>query len=632
MCGIGAIVSKAQNEAETGEALSKINGLQQHRGPDDSGTFIEGNVGLCHTRLSIIDLSAGGHQPFSSADGDYQLVYNGEVYNFQELRRKLEAKGHLFRSESDTEVVLAAYIEWGTGCFEKFDGMFALVIYDRKRRKLVGARDRMGIKFLHYYKDGSRVVIASEVKSVIGVTGKSSYCRSRLNDILMAGHIEGYHTMFEGVETLPPGSYFEIDIENLEFVQQRYFDMLDRIDPGSYEANRDMPMGKHAEKLEKLLLESMEIHMISDAPLGSLCSGGLDSSLVTAMAQKVNPSIRILHAASKGVVGERRYAEQVAEALGIGIDYVDMDNARFNSLMVDATYHLDAPIYHPNDMSLYIVCEHARDNGLKVLLCGEGADEMFGGYSWQRFFMSKVKMNRAMCSLSNHMKPIRKRWRRNYADYRSNMRLGFSDYMHFAGVFEPYGLDSNAMVSKASSVIWNEAYNLKRWNEIWDRFGFVDDITERAGDAVLADNMSGHLATILHRTDRMGMMASIENRVPFLENEIIDFALNLPVQFKTGGKKFKEVLKHVASDYLPKGIINRTKEGFPVPWGDFVAYRERLFDDGFICNELSIDATLARRICSGDDYMLFRMLAMEIWGRLFVYGQDRDDVKALILE
>lgn len=630
MCGIGAVVSKNNSEVETCQVLSAINNLQRHRGPDNEGTFVDGNIGLCHTRLSIIDLSEKGHQPFFAADGNYQLVYNGEVYNFRELRKQLEAKGHRFRSESDTEVVLEAYIEWGTGCFEKFDGMFALVVYDKSRRKLVGARDRMGIKFLHYYTDGTQVVIASEIKSIISIVGNKRYRRSQINDILMAGHIEGGHTMFEGVETLTPGSYFEINLDSLDFTEKRYFHLLDRIDPEAYKTNRDISIGKHAEILKKLILESINIHMISDAPLGSLCSGGLDSSLVTAMAKTVNPSIKIIHAASKGVVGERLYAGLVADSLGIELDCVEMDSERFNSLMVDATYHLDAPVYHPNDMSLYIVCEHARDEGLKVLLCGEGADELFGGYNWQRYFMSKVKAKHTMDNLSRHIIPVRKRWRRNISDYRSYFRLDFSDYMPFAGVFEPYGLDSNAWVMKASSIMWNEGYNLKRWNEIWDRFDFVDYLQERAGNSVLADNLMGHLATILHRTDRMGMMASIENRVPFLENEIIDYAINLPVQFKTGGKKFKEVLKNVAAEYLPKEIINRKKEGFPVPWGDFVSYKERLFKDGFICNDLSLDNEITRRISAGDNQMLFRLLAVEIWGRLFIYGQDREEVKALL--
>jgi asparagine synthase (glutamine-hydrolysing) len=629
LCGIGIIVSRKNiSESELREKLERINVVQRHRGPDHSGCHFHPNVGLCHTRLSIIDLSEKANQPFVSEDGNSVIVYNGEVYNYTDLREDLSKLGYHFETRSDTEVLLKAYVAWGADSFRRFDGMFSFGILDKAKNRLIIARDRIGIKALHYFIDHEKIIIASEIKSILKVAGHIPYSHGSVNDILLLGHIEGSRTPFQGIYTLPPGTYAEIDLLAFSFENHPYHECLKEVAAEEYESNRKLSASRLSQNLDGLLQDSVRSHLTSDAPLGSLCSGGLDSSLITAIATKFDSDIELYHAGVEGGGGEERYAKLVADHLHLKIHTVAVNKRVYLDNLVAAIYHSDVPTYHPNDIPLYLVCKLANSHGVKVLLCGEGADELFGGYPWQIDFV------RSLIRRSWIGDRFLKRLRRRLAD------VGFrhvdfpdrslSDYVYSAGVTQPYGYIGNFMIMKNYAFLWNDGETLRRWNAILDSYHFLESLPEKCGNALLLDNMFGHLGSILHRTDRMGMMASIENRVPFLENAIIHFALNLPLKFKIKGGSGKWLLKQVAEKYLPKNTIYRSKQGFPVPWAEYISYKPALFRNGFMSEHFGLSHDLIGRVASGDSFLLFRLLAMEIWGRLFVRGEDLSSVQELV--
>jgi asparagine synthase (glutamine-hydrolysing) len=626
MCGIGAYISRGPvGRDQLYDYMSVINKSQSHRGPDSTGICCDSHMALCHTRLSIIDLSANGGQPFTTEDGNYTIVYNGELYNFPGIREELEARGYTFKSKSDTEVILKAYVEWGPGTFARFDGMFAFAIYDRPRKKLVLARDRMGIKFIHYYSDDHRIIIASEIKAILELLGKVDYRKRAVDDILLFGEIEGSSTIYEGVKTLEPGAYAEIDLETFECHKHFYFRLLGEISPAHYASVAGMQADVLVDQLDRLLRKSVKMHLISDAPLGCLCSGGVDSSLITAIAHEYNPDISIYHAGVEGGGGEEKYARIVADYLDIDINYIYMSREKYLADLTDVTYHLDKPMYHPSDVSLYNICNKARSQGTKVLLCGEGADELFGGYSWQKDFITSIKA-RKIIGNGKFVKLLK-----SVVFGRLDMSAeGLDSFVTHAGLYQPMGYKGNNTVVKSASLLLNNGENLERWNAILDRYGFNGDICERCGNAIILDNLLGHLSTILYRTDRMGMMSSIENRVPFLENDIIRFAMNLPLKFKIRGRRTKWLLKRVAERYLPREVIYRKKIGFPVPWYNYLRYEDDLFKDGFVSSHLSMPTPLMQRVTNDDPEMLLRFVTLEIWGRLFIYRENRDRIKSLL--
>lgn len=636
MCGIGVYISRnSLQREELQKQLQIINECQKHRGPDNSDIYCEPNIGLCHTRLSIIDLSNKANQPFISQDHSFIIVYNGEIYNFLEIRNELEQLGYAFKTDSDTEVILNAYIEWGTNSFIKFNGMFAFAIYDKIANRLIVARDRIGIKVVHYYIDKCKIIFASEIKAILRLLTNIRYRHQAINDVLTHGHIEGQLTAFEDIYTLLPGKYCEINLSAFELSIETYFELLEAIDPKIYIQNKDILIFSHINELDKLITESVKKHLISDAPVGSLCSGGIDSSLITAIAKRINPEIKIYHAGVEGAGGEEYYANVVANHLEIDINYIYMTKRKYLESLVDVVYYSDMPIYHPNDIPLYHICKLANSHGVKVLLCGEGADELFGGYSWQKNFIDALYFKSIFDGILNKNKYIRfiKNTLRNklfdHIDY-SDERI--EDYIYIAGMILPYGYKSNFRSIKCQSLILNKGESLIRWNRILDSWKFLDDIIEIGGNSILVDNMLGHLSTILYRTDRMGMMASIENRVPFLENDVINFALNLPLEYKIHKNTSKKVLKLVAERYLPKEIVYRKKAGFPVPWGKYIKYNEDLFNNGFISKNFCIPSELIQRVVNNDDLLLFRLLSLEIWGRMYIYNESKQSIKRIICE
>ena len=630
MCGIGCFIAKRNNiEYDIEDTLKIINTTQIHRGPDSQGYYTDRLIGLCHTRLSIIDLSEKARQPFFSDDKNYVIVYNGEVYNFKDIREELKRNGVHFSTESDTEVVLKSYIFWGAECFKKFNGMFAFVVYDRVRKKVFVVRDRGGMKFVHFYSDDECIIIASEVKAILRLL-KNYTCRSdSLHDILLVGHIDGTKTGFEKIFTLEPGTFMEIDLNICSISIKDYCTIKKEIKPHIYLENTSIPFDRAVEHLDALIHQSVKMHLISDAPIGSLCSGGIDSSLITTIACGYNPDITIYHAGAEeeGYWSEEKYAELVADRLNIDIHYIKMNKKTFFNNLVDTIYHLDLPQYYASDISLYQVCSLAHKHGVKALLCGEGSDELFGGYPWHKRYLNQLQRQKY---LNNRIfDAIKMKFLNKNLEYSRNNNLKYSrnkNYYFLKGILITYHSD----LSMKYPLLLNKGENIVRWDQIYQAFQFLDNTDERLMNTLLMDNIHGHLGSILYRTDRMGMMASIENRVPFLENNIIDFAIHLPLKYKIAQNESKFILKKVAEKYLPKEIIYRRKKMFSSPIMSYIKYNEDLFKHGFVEDFFSVPQDILHNLIKNDKILLYRLLAIEIWGRIFIYKENRENIKRLI--
>jgi len=375
MCGIcGMFYPDAQQRADRG-VLSEMNAQIAHRGPDDDGFFVEGNVGLAMRRLSIIDVKTG-HQPLSNEDERIWIVYNGEIYNHQELRADLEAKGHRYRTKSDTETIVHLYEEYGRDCVKYLRGMFAFAIWDRRDGKLFVARDRLGIKPLYYLFDGKKFLFGSEIKTILTYPGvKAEFNPATIAEYLSFGYISGEESMFRGIKKLLPGHTLELN-ERGEIVIKPYWDM-----PFGEEKER-RPAQFYVKGYRELLEECVASHLMSDVPLGVFLSGGLDSSAVAALTTKIRKEPIETFAVGYGedAFSELPFARQVAEHIGSKHHEVRLSREEFFGNLPRLIWHEDEPIVWPSSVSLYSVARLARER-VTVVLTGEGSDETLAGYT-----------------------------------------------------------------------------------------------------------------------------------------------------------------------------------------------------------------------------------------------------------
>jgi asparagine synthase (glutamine-hydrolysing) len=620
MSGIGCFIGKRDGiEHDIEEKLKVINDIQLHRGPDSQGYYTDRSVGLCHTRLSIIDLSEKAGQPFFSDDKNYVIVYNGEIYNFKDIKTELERNGVRFSTESDTEVVLKSYIFWGTECFKKFNGMFAFVVYDKVEKKVFVVRDRVGIKTVHFYSDDECIIIASEVKAILRLLKKYT-CRSdSLHDILLVGHIDGTKTGFEKIFTLEPGTFMEIDPNICSISTKNYCIIKNEIKPPVYLENASIPFDRAVEHLDALIHQSVKMHLISDAPIGSLCSGGIDSSLITTIAMRYNPDITIYHAGAEeeGSWSEEKYVELVADRLNTDIHYIKVNKKIFFDNLVDTIYHLDLPQYYRSDVSLYQICSLAHTQRVKVLLAGDGADALFGS-PIQKDFLNQLRRRKY---LNNRIFNAIKTKFLNNLEYSTN-----DNYYFLKGILLAY----HSNLEMKYPLLLNKGENIVRWDQIYQAFHFLENKDERLMNTLIMDNIHGHLGSILYRTDRMSMMASVEVRVPFMENNIMNYAFNLPLKYKFAHNESKFILKKVAEKYLPKEVIYRGKKSFSTPHIHYIEYNEDLFEHGFVEDFFSVPGDILQDLIKNDKMLLYRLLAIEIWGRIFIYKENREKIKRLV--
>lgn len=547
MCGIAGVV-RFDHAGDAGETTTAVVARLRHRGPDDEGVWTGGtdrvSVGLGATRLAIRDLSPAGHQPMEDPRTGSVIVYNGELYNADRLRRELETKGHAFRGGSDTEVLLAAYAEWGTECVRRLRGMFAFAVWDRPRRRLVLARDRLGIKPLYLCTNGGELAFASEVRALLA----SDVCTREIDpaglvSFLAFGAVQEPRTIVAGVEALPPASVAVWDGGRLDVTE--YWSLAD-----AFQKQDDIDPASVPRHLRVLLEDAVARHLVSDVPLGVFASGGLDSTALIAMAALVadEPPQTVALVAPGESVDESRYIDEAVAYYGTRHTTVRLEDYRTERLVAAASA-LDQPSV--DGVNTYLVSRAARDVGLTVALSGLGGDELFGGYPTFRLI---PRLARAAAV----PQPVREAFSRHAGRVVQGDR---------GRKLERWLRDADGM---------GGAYAVQR--ELLSR-DVVADLTGMGDDSMIAvppglegANAVSYLEmrhymrnTLLRDSDAMSMATSLELRVPFLDHRLVEFVAALPSKVKFAGQGPKPLLTAAIGDLLPPGLVNRPKMGFVLP-------------------------------------------------------------------
>lgn len=604
MCGIVGIFAEAASEGDLADVEKMLDAIS-HRGPDDRHIWQGHGVTLGHCRLAILDTSTRAAQPLLTVDGTGVLAYNGEIYNAPSLRDQLIADGCAFEGSGDTEVVLQALHHWGPErAVPLFNGMFALVYLDRRASMVWMARDRLGIKPLAIATRSKRIIAASEIKALNAVPALSCKLRTEMIPRWLAEPRVHAHTMLaKDVEELPPGALWRWNRGDLR--KSLYFSIPGAVDTRRIIAASRPPGASLTDQLECLLNDSTVAHMASDAPLATMCSGGVDSSLISAFAARAVPNLTAYVADLAGT-GEADAALAVGRHLGLAMRQVSLNRAAFLHLWPHAIHHSDGPIFMPSDVALLAVARAARADGFKVLLTGEGSDELFGGYHWHMITQRRWQRLEGLRGLLYTP--------RRHA--RARQRL---EQLPFASPW-PSAVDQHRVL------VAYGGHSAPQQRALLTLLGKVCPPSERALAAACLHDLNAHLRWLLHRHDRMGMAASIEMRVPFLENRLIDFALHLPPGSRIRHRKGKWLVKAVAGKYLPGAIVHARKKGFPVPPAYWKGC-ESVLVDGHLQRLLGWARAEWEALTEGlmqDSLLAFHLVGLELWLEQRLEGRTPD--------
>jgi asparagine synthase (glutamine-hydrolysing) len=634
MCGIcGKFFF--EREAFVPEALVKdMADAIAHRGPDDEGFYISGQIGLGFRRLSIIDLS-GGHQPLSNEDGTVWVVFNGEIYNYQAIRRDLITKGHIFKTKSDTEVIVHLYEEYGTDCVQQLRGMFAFAIWDARERALFLARDRVGIKPLYYFVGEKFLAFGSELKAILADPAIPREVDVQLIDrFLTYYYMPGGQTLLRNLFKLEPGH--TLLAKDGKFVVRRYWD-LNFSDPNHRQSTSQL-----GEQLLELLDETVQLHMISDVPVGFLLSGGLDSTaMLSFAAQKTDKPISTFTVgfSSEGLVDERPFARLAAEQFGSKHYELSISSADFAGFLPSYVSHMEEPVCEPPAIALYYISKLASEH-VKVLVSGEGGDEAFAGYENYRnlFWFENVKaalgpLQRPVASGMTALGTMLSS--RVLTKYGARMGVPFEEY-YFSRTSSPFeffprerlNLYSKAMAEHVdadrSSMVTRQYLSRAGDYSLLNKMLYVDTNTWLPDDLLL-------------KADKMTMANSVELRVPLLDHKVLEFAARLPRNQKVRRWTMKYLAKKALKHRVPQAILSRRKAGFPVPyrvwlqsslrnWATEILLDRRTLSRGYF--QTSMVEQLIKGNLNGADYSkeLFSLVVLELWHRTFA---DQSSVTSL---
>jgi asparagine synthase (glutamine-hydrolysing) len=635
MCGIAGLVSSEQLDLDAPRRVACMRDVIAHRGPDDSGMYCDAQAVLGHRRLSIVDLK-NGQQPLSNERRDVWVTFNGEIYNHADVRRELEARGHTYRSRSDTETIVHAYEEWGDDCVDRFNGMFAFAIWDESRRRLLLARDRLGIKPLYWARRGSLLLFGSEIKAIFASGLIEPEARlSALPEFFGTRATADAKTLYSGILKLLPGH--RLVYENGDVRVTQYWDV-----PVG-ETRRAIHAADVVAEFKERLTESVRRQLMSDVPLGVFLSGGLDSSAIAAtMAGLRGQTIETFSVAfEEQAFSELSYSRTVSDAIGATRHEVVVDECGFFDALPKLVWHEDEPIAHPSSVPLYFVSSLARRH-VTVVLTGEGSDELLAGYG--RY--PRISWNWRAAGLYERTvpAPIRSAIARQVvpslpeALARYARRSFLTDRSHEGMVFDSFGsvrlAEQQALVSPAlrDSITAGQAYAASL--AYFDRPGRDSTLLDR----LLYTDIKTYLVELLMKQDQMSMAASIESRVPFLDHTLVEFAARLPDAWKLSGWTTKRVLREAMKSVLPEAILNRPKMGFPVPlrlwtrgrWNAVVAdvLLDRRSKERGIIDPVAVARLLHEHAAGAVDATdrIWSLLNLEIWFRTFI---DKGGVQTL---
>jgi asparagine synthase (glutamine-hydrolysing) len=532
-----------------------------YRGPDGAGQLVlqDEGIALGHRRLSIIDLTEDGRQPMLSADGRFVLTFNGEIYNYLEVRKDLEGLGHVFRSHSDTEVLLLAYAQWGGACLERLIGMYAFAIWDRKERELFAARDRLGIKPFYYYveSDGA-LYFASEIKSILATGEVAREVDSSLIDSYMEfGYVPGDETLHKGVKRLLPGH--SLTWRDAGVSVRQYWDLR-------FDGQTDIGLTASAERIKANLEDAIALHLRADVPLGVFLSGGLDSSaVVSLLSPGAAAGLKTFSVAYDLGAGydETPFARLVASKFSTDHHEIRMSPQSFRDFIPSYVWHMDEPVADSAAISLYHVSRLARES-VTVCLSGEGSDEIFAGYD---FYIYNLAIGRAQALVG----------RRSFAALRglmgSNARAGkLRKYVDMAAKpLERRYRGISTYEPDKKNALYSADFRPRAASGGGRVAGFVEQLFSRSRNwdplsrMLYFDTKTWLVDHLLTKADRMSMATSIELRVPFLDHRVVECAATIPSRYKIRGRDTKHVLKKALEGKLPSEILQRRKLGFPTP-------------------------------------------------------------------
>ena len=555
MCGICGQFNFGNQERVFEERIRQMARAIVHRGPDDEGYFFDGNLGLGFRRLSIIDLS-GGHQPMSDAEESVWVVFNGEIYNYLELRAELEAKGHRFRTKSDTEVIVHGYKEWGTAAFKRFNGMFGLAIWDVQKRRLVVARDAMGIKLIYYRNAGGQLSFGSEIRTLLAAgEAKPDVDPVALNQFLRFRYVPSPLTMFQGIRKLAPGTM--LIAENGTCREERWYDYK----PEPFASpKRDE---EAVQELLELYRGAVKRHLLSDVPVGILLSGGLDSGLLLGLMNEFGrdwPAYTVGYGESFAD-DELRDAEESARLLGAKFIPVRLDRAEYERSFAEIVDYLEEPVTSSSVVPMYFVCQRARQD-VKVALIGQGPDELFAGYTrhlgvhYGHLWRGLPSPLRSLLGSAVSALP------RNEALKRGVQSLGTMDALaRYHDVFSLAPLSTIDGLFQGGVLPEGGAHGeVGYWRQLLPQLQGLDELSAFQ----MLEVRSSLPDELLMFGDKLSMAHSIEVRVPYLDRTVVEYAQRLGASFMIRGRERKWIHRQVCRRYLPPRILARKKRGFAV--------------------------------------------------------------------
>jgi asparagine synthase (glutamine-hydrolysing) len=595
MCGIAGCITPPGRVPDRG-ALERMATAITHRGPDDSGIEICGQVGFVHTRLAIVDPSPAGHQPMRSPGGRLLITYNGEIYNHAELRTQLPPAPYC--SGTDTETLLHALETWGEEAIPRCNGLWAYAVLDERAGRVLLVRDRFGVKPLYVARHAGALWFASEIRALLAA-GVPRQARSDvLQHFLQIGWAGGAQTPIEGIDRVRPGSRLAVDLEDLSTDERRWYRVEDAVDPGLGERLKRASRKELVDQVEQALRISVRRRLMSDVPLGTMCSGGLDSSIVTALAAQETAGT--FHAFNASLVDrpaedESAWAQKVARHTGCELHTAPVDGATWRSTLVDAVFHNEYPLTHESTGPMGEIARVARHEGVKVLLSGEGADELFGGYPWRR-----TAAHRAFNAPALRRAAARVLRRRAAAETLAAPRGP--------------GVSSNRFDDEVE-------------DQAFGTYAHHGD-PRRTVEAGLLAELSQYLPHLLNRQDKSTMQHSIETREPFLDPELVALAVNLPLERRVRPER-KALLRDVALRHIPEEIVRRPKVGFGFDVRGYIepAARPEFLHAGRLTEMFEMEpAAMAEVAAAAQSHGTLLLWTGEIWARLFLDGASRGEV------
>jgi asparagine synthase (glutamine-hydrolysing) len=568
MCGIAGLYNIGNNKSADISILKRMAGSLNHRGPDENGFYVKDNIGLAHTRLSIIDLS-GGSQPIFNEDKSLCVIFNGEIYNYIELREILIKKGHVFSTHSDTEVIVHMYEEYGKDCFNHFNGQFAIALWDEKNKELILIRDRVGVRPVFYSSlpDGS-FLFASEIKAIFNHPGiKPEIDPAGIDQIFTLWVNIPPRTVFKRINELAPGSFLSVSGKGIiikKFWKMQFPDAAD------YE---DKPVSFYTEQLQKLLYDAVTIRLRADVPVAAYLSGGLDSSIITTLVKKHhnNDLITFSVVFNDPKFDERSYQNEMVNKIGTNHRIIEATYDNIGNEFSNVVWYSEKPMTRTAPAPLFLLSRLVRDNNIKVVLTGEGADEFFGGYDifkediirrfWARAPESNLRprLFTALYPYISRDPRMERFWqmffKKDLTDINNKYYSQIVRWNNTSQIKRFFSQEYSAIFNEENIHQELEKYidpDLKRWHPLCQAQYLEASLF-----------MSGYLLS--SQGDRMMMGNSIEGRFPFLDHNVIEFAAQIPPEYKIYGLNEKFILKKAFGEILPKSVVHRSKQPYRAP-------------------------------------------------------------------